>query len=189
MKIPSSKIQIKYTIGGEFVFKKTNKSYQGYYYILNNLFFKGDTYDPQAEELVPKTEANQLLSTNVDTANYSLISNISSKDLQEPKINQLATSYPNPDTFYNEVYSVRPESEVYKVGKLFDTPTYSSLSNTRYFYKKVTSTNPIIIREIDQDTYDILKGNPLYITTFIGPNKTIEIAEKELPGLTLFLNG
>lgn len=188
MKIPSSKIQIKYTIGGEFVSKKTNKSYQGYYYVLNNLFFKGDTYDPRAEELILRTEANKLLSTNVDTANYSLISNISSKDLQEPKVNQLATSYPTPDNFYKEVYANRPEMEIFRTR---ETSNYlvSSTTTVRYFYKKVTSVNPIIIREIDQETYNILKGNPLYVTTFIGPDKSLETAEKELPGLTLFLNG
>jgi hypothetical protein len=158
MIIPPNKIQKnKYTSGGEFVYKDTNASYQGYYYIINNTFFEGKDYNPTAKELIKTSEANKLLSKNVSTANYSLISGVTSQILQTPKISHVAFS--------------------------------NNSSNVRYFYKKTTDVSPIIIREINEDSYLKIKSNPLFQTTYIGNNKTLDQADKELPGLKLFLRG
>lgn len=67
--------------------------------------------------------------------------------------------------------------------------TYDEKELTRYFYKKVTDVNPIIIKETNKETYDRLKNNPSYQTTFFNNIKKLDEAEKEMPGLKLFLRG
>lgn len=57
----------------------------------------------------------------------------------------------------------------------------------RYFSQKV-NVRPTIIKEISKETYDSLQGDPLYITTFIGPTQNIDQAEKQMPGLKAFLS-
>ena len=58
----------------------------------------------------------------------------------------------------------------------------------RYFSRKV-NIKPIIIKEISKETYDSLQGDPLYQTTFVGPDQSINQAEKQMPGLKDFLEG
>jgi hypothetical protein len=58
----------------------------------------------------------------------------------------------------------------------------------RYFSRKI-NVKPTVIKEISKETYDSLQGDSLYQTTFVGPNKNINQAEKELPGLKAFLEG
>jgi len=58
----------------------------------------------------------------------------------------------------------------------------------RYFSRKV-NIKPIIIKEISKETYDALQGDPLYQTTFVGPDQSIDQAEKQMPGLKDFLEG
>ena len=49
MRVPLSKIKSGlYTQGGEYVDKKTQKPYKGYYYNLYGKFYAGKTYDPDA---------------------------------------------------------------------------------------------------------------------------------------------
>lgn len=157
MVIPSNTIQSgKYTSGNEFVYKKTNAPYQGYYYILNNLYYVGKKYDPKAPEIVPLSKANPLLS-NPNTATYAYLSGTSLQSLQTPKI-----------------VSIQPNIE-------------SSPVPVRYFCKQVTK--PLLIKETNKETYDNIKSNPMFQSTFIGNGKTIDQAEKELPGLKTFLGG
>ena len=56
----------------------------------------------------------------------------------------------------------------------------------RYFSRKV-NIKPITIKEISKETYDSLQGDSLYQTTFVGPNQSIDKAEKQMPGLKAFL--
>ena len=60
------------------------------------------------------------------------------------------------------------------------------VAETRYFSQQ-TNVKPITIKEISKETYDSLQGNDLYKTTFIGPDQTIDQAEKQMPGLKTFL--
>jgi len=59
------------------------------------------------------------------------------------------------------------------------------------FYCQKVNQNPIVIKEIDEDTYKSLQTNPLYKTTYIGiynnKNQTPENAEKQMPGIIAFL--
>jgi hypothetical protein len=61
-------------------------------------------------------------------------------------------------------------------------------SAIRYFCRQIT-IQPILIKEIDEETYDNVKTNPLYQTTFIGKNQNIEQANTQLPGLKDWLFG
>lgn len=57
----------------------------------------------------------------------------------------------------------------------------------RYFSQQV-NVNPITIKEINKETYEALQGNALYKTTLIGPEQSIDQAEKQMPGLKAFLS-
>jgi hypothetical protein len=60
-----------------------------------------------------------------------------------------------------------------------------------FYYKKV-NTNPILIRQISEQTYSNLKNDPLYIVTYIGNykgiNQTIYDASKEISELENWIN-
>lgn len=73
----------------------------------------------------------------------------------------------------------------------------SSNNNTfakRYFAKKL-NVNPILIREINAETYFVLSKDPLYQTVILeGTNifpgsKTLDDADKKMVGLKTFLLG
>jgi len=55
------------------------------------------------------------------------------------------------------------------------------------FYCKKINTNPILIKQISEQTYYILKNDPLYIVTYIGNYKGIDQsiydASKQIPEL------
>ena len=64
----------------------------------------------------------------------------------------------------------------------------SDAVSVRYFVKKI-NISPIIIKEVNKDTYDSLKNDPFYQTTYIGPDQNIDQANTQLPGLKAFLLG
>ena len=73
MKIPSNIIIVEsYTIGKEFIYETTYKEYQGYYYELNNKFFAGKEFDPNAPRLLKlgSPEVNPL-KLNPATSTYA----------------------------------------------------------------------------------------------------------------------
>lgn len=158
MRVPKNKIKTgKYTSGNEFVELLTNKSYQGYYYEMNNKFYIGKEFNANAVELVRVQQQNQLYNGSQNLALFSFISGIASQALTSPKISSIQSNIEgNP------------------------TPI-------RYFSQQ-TNVKPITIKEISKETYDSLQGNSLYKTTFIGPDKTEDQAEKEMPGLKTFLS-
>ena len=57
------------------------------------------------------------------------------------------------------------------------------------YYSKKLNVQPILIREIDENTYKSLQTDPLYQTTFVGNGQTIDQAEKQMPGVKAFLQG
>jgi hypothetical protein len=65
-------------------------------------------------------------------------------------------------------------------------------SPTRFFIRKV-NVQPIIIKEVDENTYESLQNNPIYQTTYVGVyngnNQTPDQAEKQMPGIKTFLLG
>jgi len=163
MRVPKNKIQTgKYTSGGEFVELLTNKEYQGYYYGLNNKFYIGKEFNTNAAELVRIQQQNQLYNQSRSTALFSFISGIASQALISPRV---------------EGKPVAPTN----------VPKINIINSVRYFSQQ-TNVKPITIKEISKETYDSLQGNDLYRTTFVGPDQTIDQAEKQMPGLKTFLS-
>lgn len=163
MRIPKNKIQTgKYTQGNEFVELLSNKPYQGYYYELNNKFYIGKEYNSEAIEIIKAQQQNQLYNVSQNVALFSFLSGITSQALTSPRVSGI------PKTNF--------------------IPKINIIDSTRYFSQKV-NVNPIIIKEIDKETYDSLQGNPLYITTFISPNQDINKADQQMPGLKTWLSG
>jgi len=158
MRIPANIIETgKYTSGGEFVTQKTQKPYQGYYYIINDRYFAGKEYKTDAEEIIQIKESNTLL-YRLATAAFSLASGITSQNLRKPQ----------------QVSSIQ-----------FNLRDNTTL--TRYFSQQV-NIKPSIIKEISKETYDSLQDNPFYKITFIGPEQSIDQADKQIPGLKTFLS-
>jgi hypothetical protein len=57
------------------------------------------------------------------------------------------------------------------------------------YYAKKLNVQPIVIREIDENTYKSLQTDPLYQTTFVGDKQNVDQAEKQMPGIKAFLQG
>jgi hypothetical protein len=70
------------------------------------------------------------------------------------------------------------------------TSIYSKDIELTFYYRKINETS-IIIKQINETTYQSIKPNPLYQTTYIGKyqgkTQTIDDAEKQLPGMKAFL--
>jgi hypothetical protein len=164
-KIPLNAITVKYTSGGELVDIKTNTPYKGYYYEFNSKMYAGKEYTSYNPELVKIQNSNKLLN-NKATAVYSVISGISSQQL-----NKQSTPFPSVITEKGNKYP-------------------GNLNPLRFFCQKI-NTQPIIIKEITEQTYNDLQSNPLYKTTYIGTykgkNQTLVDAESQVTGVTLFV--
>ena len=165
IRIPKNQIkESKYTSGGEYIIESTNAPYQGYYYELNNVLYAGKVFDLKSPILIPIKNRNTLFNKGISTALFSAISGITSQTLQTPKFNSI------PNTIYSPPGDTTPK-----------------------FYCKKVNEKPTIIKEINEDTYNSLKLNPLYQTTYTGvynnKNQSIEEANKQMPGITTFLIG
>jgi len=165
LSIPKNQIIFNYTSGKEYLVLSTQKEYQGHYYEINNKFFAGKEFNANAPEIIkkssPKAITNPQQNSNVET--YDKISNLKLKS--SPEIVSLPTN--NLSNLYD------------KLGSLF----------TKFFCKKKDIT-PILIKQINENTYIKLQKDPFYETTFIGEYKgtyqTIEDSEQQLPGIISF---
>lgn len=167
-KIPSNLTVTKYTIGGEYMYADTYKEYQGYYYEFGNKKYVGKEFSVSAPELI-KINSDKIspLLNNPSTFVYGVISNV---DL--PRSN---------------IFSIPFNSDDENVPRedINGNPLPS-------FYCRKINEKDIKIKEIDEKTFKSLQQNPIYQTTYVGyyNNKTqsLEDAEKQLPGLKLFLS-
>ena len=164
MRIPSNIIQTgKYTSGGEFVEKLTNKPYQGYYYELNDSLYTGKEYNGNAIEIIKIKESNSLFN-NLKTVLFSTISGISSQSLSSVIIKGNPTANDG-------------------------IPHGVNLS----FYSKQLNFTPILIKSINENTYISLQKNAIYQTIYIGDYKgniiTADQAYSQMVGLETFLQG
>lgn len=165
IRIPKNKIkESKYTSGGEFIEEITNKMYKGYYYELNNSFYTGKEYDVKSLKLIKVENRNKFLTKGSPLAMFSILSGLTSQKFQIPKINNIPTNK-------------------------FST----NINNDLQFYYTEINKEPIIIKEIDENTYKQIKSNPIYKTTYVGDYKgktqTLEEANQQIPGLKTFLGG
>ena len=164
IRIPKNQIvQNKYTTGKEYMFVKTYREYQGYYYELNGKTYAGKEFNPSAYELIKiqSDSVNNLL-TNPSTYIYG---KVSGNKITKTKV----TSLPSSTT----------TNLLDRAGDFF----------LKFFCQKINQSS--IIKEIDEETYISLQKDPLYKTTFIGTyngkTQSVDEANKQIPNLKDYL--
>jgi len=165
MRVPNNIIiKGKYTAGDEFVDPNTNEPYQGYYYQINESFFKGKVFSINASKIIRKQESNKLLD-NPKTKRYSQVSGVTSQQLETPR------------------YAHLPFGSI--AGNDFGESRF-----TKYFAKQL-NVYPILIREVDRVAFQELSNNPLYQTLAVeAPSlDDLNALDKTMPGLKAFLIG
>lgn len=162
VRIPQNQtITNKYTSGGEYMIADTQNEYKGYYYELNNRTYAGENFDTNNPEIV-----------KINLNNYNKLLG-------------------NPNTY---AYGVVSGVKIPNNNKITSIPTSINPNlvdvGTKFYCQKVNQ-NPIVIKEIDEDTYKSLQTNPLYKTTYVGKYngkyQSVDDAEKQIPGITTFL--
>ena len=161
MKIPSNLIQYNYTSGNEFVNPDTNVPYQGYYYEVNGTYFVGSGFNANAPKIIKKENENKYLN-DPKIATYAKLTGFTSQNSSEPNVTSLPQINPE---------GTRPN---------YDIP--------RFFAQKINSI-PIVIKEIDEKTYNSLQNSPFYKTTYVSFNQSLTQADAQMPGLRTFLGG
>lgn len=149
----------------DFVNKRTNTPYRGPYYEYNNKTYAGSKFDDTAPEIVKVgSEGYNELLNNPATATYSALKNVTSSQLKAPTITKL-----------NHNNDHAPYPNYFFVARISDTP-----------YK---------IWRISQEDFEKLRNNSaarMYIITYIGTynnkTKTIEDADKDIPGVASFMS-
>ena len=157
----------KYTIGDEFVLASSKIDYQGYYYEFQGKLFVGKTFNILAPEIVKKEPTFEVPFEGEDESSR-IISFMSTSS----KFPSLPLNNPN-----NPV--------VLAIDMQENTDSF------RYFAKQV-NTNPILIKEINRETFNSLRLNPLYQTLaipirFIEDPVSLEKANKIMFGIKDFL--
>jgi hypothetical protein len=163
MKIPSSAIITgKYTIGKEYVFVSTYTPYQGYYYELNGKTFAGKQFNPNALEIIKLTSENiNTLITQPSTNTYGLLSKKTSKQLLTSGFTSIPKSDLDTDTGGEETY-----------------------------YAKKIGSNPILIKQIDKETFIRLQKDHFYQVISVDQDRSnLNQADKQMPGLKIFILG
>jgi hypothetical protein len=172
MKIPINLIKYNYTSGNEFVNPNTNVPYQGYYYETNGVFFAGREFNVNAPKIIKKENENKYLN-DPKIATYAKLTGFTSQNSSEPNITSLPQLNPE-DARPN----YNPEG----------TRSIEYYNISRFFAQKINS-NPTVIKEIDEKTYNSLQNSPFYITTYINLNQPLAQANDQMPGLRTFLGG
>jgi hypothetical protein len=135
MRIPKNIIKTgKYTSGGELVYKETQTSYKGYYYILSNRYFVGKEYVADAPELIKIQQSNTLL-FRPSTAIFSAVSGITSKSLRSPKVSSIQPnieSNPTPVRYFSQQINVKPITIKEISKETYDSLQGNSLYNTTF---------------------------------------------------------
>jgi len=157
MKIPANVIETGKYTSGGEFVYKSNQSPYKGYYYILNNRFFEGKVYKADAQEIIQTKESNTLLYRLSTAAFSLASGITSQNLRQKPVPSLPTTALN-----------KPNIGI------------------RYFSKKV-NVKPTVIKEISKETYDSLQGDSLYQTTFIGPDKSINQAEKEIPGLKTFL--
>lgn len=113
-------------------------------------------------------------------------------ELVKANSKEINTALTNPKTFiYGSFSKIKPNNSV--------PASVISKGNinggTRYFYKKINS-NPILIREINKDTFEKFQNNPYYQVIsiefpeggYFGNQKSLDEAESKMPGIKAFIS-
>jgi hypothetical protein len=161
MIIPSNNIQTnKYTAGGELAYIKSNTPYIGYYYELNDSYYTGQTYNINADQLIPVSKINTL-NTNPKTALYnslattnaqpntkipSIVFYPSEADLSEGVVNRYFTKQNFGNSLIKEI-----SEDTYN--ELDENSPYQKVSIKYYIYSQTTGA--FDEKELNQATSQI----------------------------------
>jgi hypothetical protein len=128
MRIPSNIIQTgKYTIGKEFIDKKTHKFYQGYYYEINGRWFAGKEFNNNAPEII---KISSLASNSLFSLGLMLFKKFSKLNIDPNKPSSFFYNYQDNIRYFLSKNNVFPISitevneETFK--KFKNNPIYSS---------------------------------------------------------------
>ena len=162
MRIPANTIiESKYTIGNEYVDKKTHKDYQGYYYELNGKFFKGKEFDPRAPEII-KIKSNKINNLLLK-ASTSVFGALYGKNINVSQFSSLA----NKKDLSGRIR--------YFCKKLNYSPILiKEISKDNYDLLKTDPLYQVISIEFPEGGY-------------FGEQKYLEEADKEMPGIKEFI--
>jgi hypothetical protein len=165
MRYPKNQtIENQYTAGGEFT-SPNGQIYKGYYWQFKNNYYIGKT--PTKE---PNIELKRITSETIKT--IEIENNISLNSLLILGRNTV-NNIINSSTQFN---SIVPQQK----------------NENRYFIRKINEIN-IIIKEIDEPTYNTILNNPLYQKIIIPGNNIyiespeLDRANEQMPGLKTFL--
>ena len=167
MRFPKNQLkENQYTSGGEFINPTTNSVYSGFYWEDNGRYFIGKILDFNATE-IKKITSGAIKRLNVFNSLPSSVHGV----LSNNAITFLANSTSTPAGI----------------------PPNSNKGAIRYFVKQTNST-PILIREVNQDTFKQIRSNPIYQTIaikreniYVGSNE-LDTAEAIFPGIKGFLS-
>ena len=166
MRIPSNIIETgKYTVGKEFISTSDNKEYQGYYYQIGDRYFAGKVFDNKSPEL-KKIDDDYFIFLNIDKE-YGKLTKLDPKSVQIPK------------TIHNPDLSAKDAE-----GEDFLT-----------YYAKKLNYYPILIREINKETYlELQSSNTWQVISLVTTQgdggmsiEEINRAEREMPGMRAWL--
>ena len=163
LRVPQNVIiTSKYTAGKEYMFVKTYREYQGYYYEMNNKLFAGQEFNVNAPELmlINSTQTNQLL-TNPNTYIYGKVSG-------------------------TKISTFKPQSHMFQK----DNPNIKYVD--RYFIQKVNVSPTLIkeVNEetYKQSQPDPLyKSVTIHWNTIEDNTMAVDKAEVQMPGIKSFL--
>jgi len=155
MKVPSNIISENlYTIGKEFVYASSYKEYQGYYYIINDNFFAGTEFDPNAPRLL-KLNSNDInpLKLNPFTSTYANLKNLNLSDNKIPSVplefGEGGIRYLAKQLNFTPVRIIFTTKEAFENSNKYSRYIFTSISYSPEFGFKITEENRQAIPEID----------------------------------------
>ena len=164
MRIPSNIItENQYTAGKEYMYLSTYKEYIGYYYIANDRYFTGKTYNSNSSsfELIKiKQENTNLLLTQASTYVYGLISKVKINNTSPSSI--ISTGNINGGTRYFSKQTNTTPILIREISK----DTFKQFQNNS-FYQVIS--------------IDFPEGG------YFGNQKNLDDAEKQMPGIKAFI--
>jgi hypothetical protein len=160
-------ISSKYTTGNEYMFKSTQKEYQGYYYEMNGKVFAGKEFNPVAYELVKITfnNTNLLLSLS-STLIYGLLSKFKPNNILPTSVIAGKSGKDGGLKYFYKKINVSPitiketDEETYK--KLKNTPLYQFVT---VFYNEFNLPDPDSLNQAEK----ILPGISSFINSIPPP--------------------
>ena len=164
MRIPSNIItENQYTAGKEYMYLATYKEYIGYYYIANDRYFTGKTYNSNSSsfELIKiEKENTNLLLTQASTYIYGLISKVKINNPSPSSI--ISTGNINGGTRYFSKQTNTTPILIREISK----DTFKQFQNNS-FYQVIS--------------IDFPEGG------YFGNQKNLDDAEKQMPGIKAFI--